>query len=903
MREEPSAFGRQVRDALAHLHDPGWLQLHPLARALPAGPDQPGAGRALQRALHEAIDGLRPGRGGRARGHELLTLRYVEGLAVPAVQARLGIAHAEYFREQARAVAAVAALLRERLDGRGGPVPTAASPSARHNLPLYLTALIGREAAVAELRRLLATTRLLTATGTGGCGKTRLAVQVAAELLDEYPDGVWLVELAPIADPALVPAAVAALVGVREQACQPIDVTLGLTLAARRMLLLLDNCEHVLDGVARLVDALLREGPGVRVLATSREVLGIAGEVSWRVPSLPAPEAERLATMASGRAAAAESYPAVRLFVERAAAAQPGFALTDADALAVARICQRLDGIPLAIELAAVRVRGLSPEHLAARLDQRFRLLTGGSRTALPRQQTLRATVDWSYELLSDGERLLFDRLAVFSGGFSLEAAEHVCADPAPTAAADGGAGFGESDPDGPGHWRERIGSDQARSPIPLSSADVLDLLLRLVDKSLVVAEAGAGAPDRYRLLETLRQYARERLLERGEADALSERHAGHYLRLAEQAELESYGPRQESWLAWFRREHDNLRAALHWYTDGQRTQEALRLAGALAHFWGVLQYAREGVEHLSRALSLPGADEPTAARARALDGLASLEYLGAGEREAMLGHAEALLALGRDWNDPRLIGRGLYLINLVQYWASDFAAATATCSQALSWARAADDCATIAQALQLLGCYATLRGDQALGRALLEEATATCQQIGDSLGQIRPLFLLASAAYFAGDLGAARRHCLDSLAIARAMLGRRGCADSLENLGWVLTAAGEPDAAREPLQESIAIRWETGQWALVPWGLERLAGLACAERRWTRALRLGGAAAALRESFASPLPDPWRAEVEAWLDEARTALADPDAAASAWEDGGAMPLDRAVAYALSRED
>jgi predicted ATPase len=862
--EDERALILQTRDALSHLHDLGYLQLHPLARAT-------GSGRELRRALLEGIEEQRPGSIAPSprdwRRYRILARRYLDGREIGAIQAELAIGRSEYHREHARGLAAVAARLRERLGGQEAPASAAPRARPRDNLPLYLTSFVGREAETAEVRRLLGTTRLLTLTGTGGCGKTRLAVQVAAGWLDEYPDGVWLVELAPVADPAAVPAAVAAAVGVRADGSQPIGDTLLTALRSRRTLLLLDNCEHLLDAAARLADGALRAGPGVRVLATSREALGIAGEVSWRVPSLAAPDPQDLAGTAEDRAAAALSYAAVRLFAERAAAAQPAFALTDANVLAAARICQRLDGIPLAIELAAARVRGLSADQLAGRLDQRFRLLTGGSRTVLPRQQTLRATVDWSYELLSEAERVLFDRLAVFSGGFPIEAAEDVGA---------GGA---------------------------LPAADVLDVLLRLVDKSLVVAEAGAAGPDRYRLLETLRQYARERLLTRDEADAVSERHAAYYLALAERAERESYGPAQAEWLDWFRREHDNLRAALRWYVDRQATQPALRLAGAMARFWNVLRYRDECAEQLPRVLALPGADEPTDARATVLD--ATLELLAASNRAAALGYAEALLTLARGRNDQRLIGRGLYGIAWTRFWPGDFAGVEATYEEALRLARAADDPVTVARALAQLGLQAMQRGDHGAARGRLEEAVAAYRSIGDRVDQVAPLYLLGNAAYFAGDLAAARRHCEESLAIARELLGRRASADALDNLGLILTALGEHDAARDALRESVAVRWEIGQRLHLAWGFERLAGLARAEGRWARALRLGGAAAAVRESFGLPVPPLWRPELEAWLDEARTALAaaDPAAAARAQDEGRAMPLERAVAYALSDQD
>jgi predicted ATPase len=437
----------------------------------------------------------------------------------------------------------------------------------RHNLPTSLSSFIGRERELTEVQARLTGARLVTLTGGGGCGKTRLAREVAWAVLDHYPDGVWLVELAALTDPALVPQTVAAVFGMREAPHVPIATALATSLQARRLLLVIDNCEHLLDACARLADALLRACPELRVLATSREALGITGELAWRVPSLPVPAPSELPPFAE-----LQQNPAVRLFVERAAAIQPRFVLTEQNAQTVVQVCQRLDGIPLALELAAVRIEALTVDQLAARLDQRFRLLTGGSRTALPRQQTLRATLDWSYELLSDPERRLFCCLSVFAGGWTLEAAEAVCA-------------------------------GQAIQP-----EDVVELLTRLVRKSLVAAEEGRDGTARYRLLETLRQYAHERLTEAGEAHTARERHASYYLALAEEV-----GPSMYEWaVAAVDRlltEHDNLRAAARWFGESNAVEPAVRLGGQLWGVWVFAGYLTEGRSQLRSLLALPSTE------------------------------------------------------------------------------------------------------------------------------------------------------------------------------------------------------------------------------------------------------------------------------------------------------
>ena len=462
----------------------------------------------------------------------------------------------------------VAQLLHPDLPGDFPPLR--ALDARPHNLPLQMTSFVGREAELAAVAGLLAgAARLVTLTGAGGAGKTRLALQAAADAAEGAPDGVWFVDLAPLTDPDLVPsAALAAARGPELPGRGPLGSLLD-HLRPRQALLLLDNCEHLLDACAALADAVLRGCPGVRVLATSRELLGFAGEVAWRVPSLAVPPAPAWhpgpdvpppddrgtgepAAGATGTAPAALAgvygAPAVRLFAERARAVRPAFALGAADALTVAEVCRRLDGLPLAIELAAARARVLSVDELLARLDDRFRLLTGGSRTALRRQQTLQATVDWSHALLSAPERVLFRRLGVFANGGTLAAAEAVCA---------GG-------PAGPGG--------------PLEAGAVLDLLTGLVDKSLVVADATAEGT-RYRLPETIRQYAAQKLVDAGEAAALRDRHRDWYAAWAEAADPQIVGRDQRAWFRRMDAEHDNLRAALAWSAAAGDGAAELRLA------------------------------------------------------------------------------------------------------------------------------------------------------------------------------------------------------------------------------------------------------------------------------------------------------------------------------------
>jgi non-specific serine/threonine protein kinase len=405
-----------------------------------------------------------------------------------------------------------------------------------HGFPAALTSFIGRTGPVREVAGLLEQHRLVTVTGPGGVGKTRLAGEVARAVARRFGDGTWLAELAPVRNPAQVPGVVAAALGVREQPGVTAAEVLARVLARQQLLLVLDNCEHLLDVCAKLVNALLRQCPGVQILASSREALGIAGEQTYRVPSLSLPDRSQVQTPQT-----LSVYESVQLFIDRALLVRSDFAVTNRNAPALASLCCHLDGIPLAIELAAARVRSLSVEEIDGKLDQRFRLLTGGSRTALPRQQTLRSLIDWSYDLLQDPEKLLLRRLSVFAGGWTLEAAECVCA-----------------------------GGD-------VEGAAVLDLLTSLFDKSLVAVDQ-SDSRFRYRLLETVRQYARERLVESGGAEAIRERHRDYFVALAEEADNKLLGAEQADSLRLLEDEHDNLRSALEWsHVEAPAQPEAVR--------------------------------------------------------------------------------------------------------------------------------------------------------------------------------------------------------------------------------------------------------------------------------------------------------------------------------------
>jgi non-specific serine/threonine protein kinase len=669
--------------------------------------------------------------------------------------------------------------------------PAGLPPAPQHNLPVHLSSFVGRRREMIEVSRLLETSRLLTLTGTGGTGKTRLALQVVAGLLDQYPQGVWLADLAAVGDPAGVPIAVAGATGIREEAGQPVTATLVSALRARHLLLVLDNCEHLLDTCAALVEALLRGCPQVTVLATSREPLGLAGETIWRVPSLALPDLEHLPPPE-----ALAQVEAVRLFVDRGMAGHPQFVLTVQNAPLVAQVCRRLDGIPLAIELAAARLRGLSIEDLATRLDQRFRLLTGGSRTALPRQQTLQAMVDWSYGLLSAPEQVLFMRLAVFVGGFTLEAAETVC----------------------------------AAELVP--AEDVLALVLRLVDKSLVAVEAEIAGHTRYRLLETLRQYGRERLVAQGEAEALYARHFAHFRDMAEQAERIFY-QMQQAVLDWLVAEQENLRQALGWALDLGETQEGLRLAGALWPFWWYGGHFGEGWRWLEALLALPGADARTATRARAVHWQASLQFgtgwlagrpwQGAGKRRELY---EDALTIAREVGDEIDQARNLAFLGLAMGLV-DYAGARSRADEGLALATARGDHHLAHIALAILGVVAWVQGDRIAARQWLLDSLQRARRTKERDGQARALQNLAAIDYQEGDAAAARRGLEESLAVFRVLHDRMGMALVLGMLGVVAGSQEDCAYARACFVEKQALWEQVGERSGIASALRDLGWLA----------------------------------------------------------------------------
>jgi len=809
-----------------------------------------------------------------------------------------------------------------------------------NNLPIQLTTFVGRRREQAAVRALTRDHRLVTLTGPGGCGKTRLALQVAADVSKYYHHGAWLVELAAVTDPDRVAQAVATALGIREAdrprprqdggplGRQAWELSLLDHLQSQEILIVLDNCEHLVTACAHLVETLLQACPGVRVLATGREALGVAGEVAWPVPSLSLPASD-----AVGEIEDLIRYEAIRLFIHRARSVLPGFEVSADNAAAVVQIVRRLDGIPLAIELAAARLRMLSPEQVAARLDDRFRLLTGGSRTALPRHQTLQAAMDWSHDLLDAPERALFRRLSVFGGSFGLEAVEAICG--------------GQDD-----------------------TPDIVEALSLLIDKSLVHVDERAAAP-RYGLLETVRQYGRDKLVAAGEAAVFRRRHRDWTLALAESAARDLHGPGQEGWLDRLAAEHDNLRAALAWSLDADDPVAGLRLAAALWWFWFVRGFLSEGRDWLDRALAegYDALDAPDAVRAEAALGAGALAWRQRDYDEADRRLAEAL-DLFRALDDEAGAARSLLYQGRTAHFRGDDERAKVLYDESLRQSDAAGDRWGVAAAMDALGLLAWQQGDFAEANAWLERGLALCKVLGDPLGTADALNILGRVAFDQGDYGRATRlveesleayralgdtvaityayHKLgnialcqgdlagatalledcrarsgelgekralayaanglghiarlqgdreraaalytESLALARRIGDKRGTADALANLGWLSVADGDGPAARERLAQALDLYRAMGDKLGLAEALAGLAG-ALAAGDPVQATRMLAAADALRRRIGAPLSPIYRAEHDRVLARLRAEL---DAAAfdAAWGEGEAVSSD-----------
>jgi predicted ATPase/transcriptional regulator with XRE-family HTH domain len=780
-------------------------------------------------------------------------------LFVPA----LDIVHESGWTTRLLELAAEARLAEFSLSG------VSTNPTSTHNLPLQLTSFLGRELEVAQVVGLLSPAssqapaglekrpRLVTLTGPGGVGKTRLAIQAAANLVEVFPDGVCMIDFAPLADPALVPQTVAASLGLREEGSQSMLANLISHLRLKTSLLLLDNCEHLIDACANLAADMLQACPNVSILATSREALKIAGETAVIVDPLPVPKPDHSLTIEE-----LIKYDGVRLFVERAQAALPSFTLTAVNSLAVAEVCRRLDGLPLAIELAAARVGVLSVAHIAARLADSFHLLGHGSRTALPRAQTLHTCMDWSYDLLSEPERLLQNRLAVFAGGWTLEAAESVCTD-------------------------DRIHPHEA-----------LNLLSQLVAKSLVVVDR---RPDRirYRFLETIYQYALEKLNSSGEFKTLKDKHLDYFLSMIETTGLESNEHAIYEGLNQIEADYDNLRAALEWsLARGVDYTLSFRLLKQLGIFWKVRGFLDEGRLILSAFLARPGASDMTVERAWLLCQHAVLAGLQSDVRAA-LPLLEESRAIYKQLQPAGMDGEVDVLTNLavLEIDSGEAKIALEHAQNALAIAVEIDYPRGVRSAHHVLGVALGHLGQYEQAAEHLEASLELDRKMG-GLMNITLILNLGELAVRQGDYAKAKALLQDGLIKAIEAKDKWEIGANLGTQAWIALLLGEFEQARQLLGESLAVRQEIGDNGGIAWCLEKLAESADIQGSAGIAVRLMGKAASLRLMSNSQVNSADRPDYDRFMGSLRERI-EPGAFASAWESGASMPLDSAIHLVL----
>ncbi len=768
--------------------------------------------------------------------------------------------------------------------------PPLKTPDYPSNLPTQVTSFIGRKQAISELLRLLETTRLLTLTGAGGAGKTRLGTQLGSEVLELFEGGVWLVELAPVTDPLFVTQALVSTLTVREEPGQPQLEALINHFRSKEILLILDNCEHLIEAVAQLTVDLLRYCPKLKILATSREALGVTGENTWRVASLTIPDAKAILDIEQ-----LKQSEAVSLFIDRAAAVQQNFSLTSQNAAALAQICQRLDGIPLAIELAAARVRGLSVEQIAARLDDRFKLLTGGSRTALPRQQTLRALVDWSYDLLAEEEKRVLRQLSVFNGSWSLEAAETILGD------------GGRSQESGVRSQNEKGSALSPQSSVLTDSSfilhpsslpyEVLDILLQLVNKSLIVLEE-AEDQTRYRLLETIKQYGYNKLTQAGELETLRQRHMDYYLELAKEFNLSERESIALDRLDRLESEYSNLRAALEWAISQENISYAIQLIESLGEFWEIRGYVAEAREWLERILAMNDKIElKFQARAYHMAGFFAHQQGDFASARPLL---ETALSKNRELGNEIAIAITLCLLGNSIMRQGEYSLAQSLLEEATAIIKKTGNQKLLARSLLYLGIVLFGQGDYVEANEILVECLQKGRTAGSKYYLTAPLNNLGFVAIAREDYTAARRYLEEAIAIERTVKSRSSIlANALGNMAHICCIEGDYSSARALGEEALLIRQELGDKWGIAYSLGRFGVLAATIGMPERAARLWGAAEALRESIGTPLVPAELAIQQQGIIVARAQLDEP-AFTAAWAEGRKLPVKKAITFALS---
>jgi predicted ATPase/class 3 adenylate cyclase len=731
-------------------------------------------------------------------------------------------------------------------------------PTATNNLPTQLTSFIGREREMTEAAKRLASARLLTLIGPGGTGKTRLSIQLGTQMLPNFTDGVWFIELAPLADPELILQTVASALGVRAQVGMPLMNIVTDYLRGKNLLLVFDNCEHLVEASAQLADEFLHNAPSIKIIASSREALGIAGETVYRVPSLGLPK------QAPASREAALGFESVQLFVERASAANPKFQLTDENASHIAQICSRLDGIPLALELAASRVSAFTPEQIAKRLDDRFRLLTGGSRTALPRQQTLRALIDWSYDILSQPECLLLRRLSVFAGGWVFEAAEAM-----------------------------------------FNDMDVLELLPQLVNKSLVTMDDEGDEP-RYRLLETVRQYARDKLMESGEAEQMRNRHLDYFVQLTENAEQELLEGSALRWIIRLEAESDNLRAAFEWGMETNVTA-VLMMAHSLQYFWYRRGYETEGRKWIAQALEqiqgLP-AVEGEASRQRMLvtaKAWQAISFLATsqGDFSNATTASRKCEELARQLGDKRLLATVLAFGASSKMMSGDHTYADTVVEEVFSIARESNDPFALSVAHGMIGLDMLLKSqDTKTANEHVSKGLALLKNTPHHFWQTMMLFGLGMAARFQGRFDEARERFGPLLDIFHEMGDQHRTNMIHSECAHMQRLEGHHDKAESMYRETI-LEWQRlGHRAAVANQLECFAFIAKAHEQPERAIKLLGAAERLREIIKIDMSDMERVEYDREVADLKANIGEKEFTLL-WAEGRSMTMEQAIELAL----
>jgi predicted ATPase len=757
-------------------------------------------------------------------------------------------------RELARELAAI----RDRFSEK-----PAKQPETRPtNLPAQRTGLVGRDKEVAAAKELLLRqdVRLVTVTGPGGIGKSRLAVQVANDLVENFPGGTHFVPLSSLSDPALIPSAIVRAMGIQEGGRSPLNI-LNENLkdpSGPPILLLLDNFEHLMEA-APTVAGLLAMGPNLKIMVTSRAALHVYGEHEFPVPPLTMPDAQAVPAVE-----VLAQYPAVALFVQRAVAVKPDFELTPDNASSVAEICARLDGLPLAIELAAARVKVLSPSSMRTRLSSRLQLLTGGARDMPERQQTLRAAIDWSYDLLTPAEQKIFRRLAVFVGGCTLEGAEAVC---------------------------------DARGDLAL---DLLDGMASMVDKSLAQQVEPGRGESRFAMLETIREYALEKLEVSGEAALTNRAHAAYCLVLAEEQAADQSAPEGPEWMERLALEHDNFRAALEWLTETGDADWGLRLGTALFRFWEMREYLTEARRRLGDLLKLPGAAAPTKARARALfcAGVLGVEQGDYASADALLRES---LEISRQLGDKQGAAVCLNALAVNARDRGDVPVARSLFEESLGLWRESGDPRAVARSLSNLASIVKLQGDSDHASSLYAECMSIFQGLGDRMGVAWSINHQGDVARDQCDSAAARALYEQALAIFRELGDRWGIAGTLADLGSLAREQGNYFAASSLYRESIKIFQELDHKRGIARLLECFAGAAAVQLEAERSLRLAGAAAALRQNIGAPLTPVEQTKLEASLSQARQALSNT-VGVTAWLKGWSLPVEKILEEVLMPE-